>query len=389
MRTVCAVLLLAASSGALLYAQRRPAPAKIVETPKPEPAVAAARWRLQYFYDKAESTLSIFDLKFPSAQRGVALGALNQRGKEKPALLVTNNGGEKWDFVPMEENGLSLFFLDEKHGWLVTDKGLWKTEEAGRTWRKLTSWKGILRVSFLSPTHGFAVGHPKSILETDDGGKHWKKVAEAAQPNSKPEYTTYSVIDFLDGNFGLITGISKPPRRDLPLNPAWMDPDGGKSRLQVPNLMMLLQTVNGGKSWHASTSSMFGTVTRTSLGANRSGLLLLEFFDAFDFASEVHRLDLSGDSNSVVFRRKDRAVTDVAIQSSGTAYLAAIEPPGLIYHSPIPGKLHILRSTGRFDLWEEMQVDYRANGTRAVLASAGPGHVWAATDTGMILKLAE
>jgi hypothetical protein len=34
-----------------------------------------------------------------------------------------------------------------------------------------------------------------------------------------------------------------------------------------------------------------------------------------------------------------------------------------------------------------MQVDYRAVARRVILATAGPDHVWAATDTGMILKL--
>ena len=34
-----------------------------------------------------------------------------------------------------------------------------------------------------------------------------------------------------------------------------------------------------------------------------------------------------------------------------------------------------------------MQVDYRADGRRAVFAAAGPDDIWVATDQGMILKL--
>jgi hypothetical protein len=86
-----------------------------------------------------------------------------------------------------------------------------------------------------------------------------------------------------------------------------------------------------------------------------------------------------------VFREKDRAVTGLLIDQLHTGYLAAIECSSTLHRSPIPGKLHILRSTG-FKRWSEMRVDYRAVAHRATLTAAGP-HVWVATDTGMILKL--
>jgi hypothetical protein len=36
-----------------------------------------------------------------------------------------------------------------------------------------------------------------------------------------------------------------------------------------------------------------------------------------------------------------------------------------------------------------MPVDYRAVATKVIIRSAGDGSLWAATDTGMILKLAQ
>ena len=36
--------------------------------------LAAERWRVQYFYDENKSTLTLADIKFPSARRGVAVG---------------------------------------------------------------------------------------------------------------------------------------------------------------------------------------------------------------------------------------------------------------------------------------------------------------------------
>jgi hypothetical protein len=53
---------------------------------------------------------------------------------------------------------------------------------------------------------------------------------------------------------------------------------------------------------------------------------------------------------------------------------------------PIPGKVKMLTSTD-LSVWTEMPVDYKAVGRSLVLAGPDPEHVWAATDTGMILQM--
>src|SRR5437867_1074638 len=110
-------------------------------------AEETARWRLQYFYDKERSTFVIADLKFPSASRGLAVGAIVDGRGVKPMSALTSDGGAHWSLVPLEEPGQSLFFLNDSLGWMVTSKGLWRTEEAGRSWRKLKMpGPGMLRV---------------------------------------------------------------------------------------------------------------------------------------------------------------------------------------------------------------------------------------------------
>jgi hypothetical protein len=52
----------------------------------------------------------------------------------------------------------------------------------------------------------------------------------------------------------------------------------------------------------------------------------------------------------------------------------------------VPGKVRILSSANLAD-WEEMNVDYRAVAGFVTLAGPDSEHVWAATDTGMILQL--
>jgi hypothetical protein len=147
----------------------------------------------------------------------------------------------------------------------------------------------------------------------------------------------------------------------------------------------MLETKDGGAHWNVAETSMFGQITSVSLAPDGRGLGLVEFFERFDYPSEVYRIEWRTGRTTRVFRRKDRAVTDLLLQPDGPAYLAAIEPPGTLLHSPIPGKLKILKS-GNLDLWEEMPVDYRAIARRATLAAAGP-RMWVATDTGMILQL--
>ena len=74
-------------------------------------------------------------------KRGIASGYILEKGKSKPTVLVTSDGGLQWTLVPVKESGFSLFFLDDSLGWMVTDKGIWQTEEAGRSWHKLVTPK--------------------------------------------------------------------------------------------------------------------------------------------------------------------------------------------------------------------------------------------------------
>jgi hypothetical protein len=116
---------------------------------------------------------------------------------------------------------------------------------------------------------------------------------------------------------------------------------------------------------------------------------LIEFSDAFDWPSEVFLLDWKSGKQKRVYREKDRKVTDLAIAgSAGPVYLGAVEHFGKLQQLPIPRKVKILRSDDG-NHFSEMTVDYRAVARRVFLATAGSGSgdAWAATDTGMILKL--
>lgn len=382
-RRAAVALLLAAAA----FTQQRSAADKRIQlTPEPAPSSGSEKWSVQFLYDKNDSALELVDLKFSSPERGVAAGILIDKGKRKFTALVTRDGGATWDFVPLEDEPVSLFLLDDAHGWLVSRKGLWQTDESGRRWRRLWNHRGLVRVCFTSASRGFAIGAPKAVYETSDGGKTWSKVAAAGALEAKPETTSFQAISFATPSVGMIAGVSRPLHRVDPVEPPWVNPRGLELRRQTPNLVHVLQTADGGRTWRPDTVSIFGWITSLSMASDGRSLALIEFFDLFEVPSEVHSIDWKTGRSTLAFRRLDRSVTDVLVLANGPAWLAAIETAGRLYHTPVPGKLHMLVSD---DLrrWRETDVDYRASGNRAVLATDGRSHVWVATNTGMILKL--
>jgi hypothetical protein len=359
------------------------------------------QWKIQYFYDKLHETLDIEDLAFPSAQRGIAMGTIVDPAK-KPVyiLLVTGDGGESWKQVPVKDRPRSIFFLNETVGWMVTDDAIWSTEESGLSWKKVGEQKKpdkkilpvppgglISRVWFLDAQHGFAAGYQKSAFETQDGGKTWTPIAAAAEPSANPAHAAYTQISFDGPNNGLMVGGSTPPRADDPHLPSWMEPERATKRRQVPTLTLLVETRDGGKTWRSSTAPLFGSVISLHL-TGTSGLAVFSFNESFEWPSEVYRMDLATGKSERVFREKDRRVTDAALYAGPRAFLAAVEPPGRLSTSPIPGKVKMLTSSD-LNEWTEMKVDYKANARAVILAGPDAAHQWAATDTGMILRLVQ
>jgi hypothetical protein len=348
----------------------------------------AERWKIQYFYDRDRENLSLNDLKCPTARRCIATGSIeNDKGSTRPTAVVTSDGGAHWSLVPLREPPLSLFFLNESNGWMVGGKNLWRTIEGGRSWEKVAKLpQGTLRVAFLDEKHGFAVGAKKSVNETTDGGLEWKAVPAAAEPKTRDEYTVYSWIEFVDKANGIITGFSRPPRRDPLGLPDWVNPEKAVERRQWPSVSITLDTHNSGRTWTASTGSFFGQITRVRLSPGGVGLGLISFTDNFDWPAEVFRVDWKTGKSGRVFRDRNRRITDVAVFSEKLGYLAGQEILGKLHQTPVPGRLKMYKSTDLQD-WKEMDVDYRATAAVALLAAADEQNIWVATDTGMILKL--
>src|ERR1039457_193788 len=177
------------------------------------PALCAGKWQVAYFYDKEGSSLVINDLQFPSPARGIAAGYLEEKGGSKPVSVTTDDGGAHWTVSKLKQVPISLFFLNDKLGWMVTPEGIWRTIDAGREWRELPkSPKLLMKVYFVDEARGFAIGAHKLAYQTGDGGKTWEPIAAAEEPHTDPEYTVYNNITFVNGKTGMIDGFSAPPR---------------------------------------------------------------------------------------------------------------------------------------------------------------------------------
>jgi len=334
---------------------------------------------MQYFFDENKEQLHFTAIAFCSAQRGVVTGFVSSPGKLRPAAAVTSNSGNTWTLTHPEETGYAVFFLDETAGWMVTDSGIWFTDECGRSWRRIHKQRGLTDVRFISRERGWAVGANKTAIETDDGGRTWKRVEAAERLDTNAQRTTFHTVEFISPEVGLITGRSSRGR-EYPV-PLWLDPAPAQ-RPERPSLSVTLETRDGGKSWNPSKVSMFGRISRVRLRKDGVGLALVEFDDYFQFPSELFQVKPRADENVRVFRRKDFAITDIRV--GRVSYAAGFQPSGTVFRSPVPGKVRIVSSTNLTN-WVESEVDYRAVATRVVLAGA-EDQMWAATDTGMILK---
>ncbi len=350
--------------------------------------LAAQRWRTQYFYDQDKTALHFVDMQFPSATRGVAVGVIEEQGKRKKSVaIVTSDGGAHWQTVDLPDVPVSLYFLNEGLGWLVTAKGgLWQTTEAGKNWKKLPKPPGeTLRVHFTSENDGWAAGTKKRVFETHDGGKRWTPLGAADEPPGNPDYSTYTFIAFASQQFGIITGYNLPPRHTTQRLPDWLDPENALSRRDTPHLSYSLVTHDAGKTWKADSASLFGEVERIRLAPGGAGLGLIGYSNAFRYPSEAYRIDWRTGKSATVYRDRQFDITDVWLTPGGTAYLAGTKVVGQM-RDIIPAKVQVLESRD-WTTWKQIAVDYRAVANRVILAGSGERDLWMSTDEGMILKL--
>lgn len=383
LRWTSAVACLGLAGAGLLLPQVTPPPREVPTVQHRPP-----RWAMQYFYDENDSELTITDLEFKTAKHGAACGFITSSKRRQGVVLLTRDGGVTWQQVTVSDFPIDIHLVDDSLGFLLTDKGLYRTEERGLEWKKVKGMSGMNAIYFIDGQRGFVAGMKKQVLATEDGGKNWTAVPEAAKPAAKPEITSYNWITFRQDGKGIILGGATPPRPDAMRVPNWADPETAMRHREWPKLSIALDTLDYGKTWHHDAAPVFGRMARLRFapGDSSYALSILRYDYAFQYPSEVHLVNWRTGKSNPAFARKDSFVTDAGFTAAKSAFLASIERPGTMAQSPLPGKLR-MHGSGDCSLWQEMPVDYRAVGTFATLSVVDAGHAWVALDSGMILHL--
>jgi len=346
---------------------------------------ALERWKIQYLYDEPGANFDIRDLACPSAQRCVAAGVITDRKeRQQGEVVVSSDGGRHWSQYDVKEHPVSLFFLNDTLGWMVTDRGLWSTVEGGRSWTKLENRKGILRTHFLDANHGYIAGTASLFAETLDGGKTWtaRQEAHATAPNARA--VNFDSITFLDAH-GIVVGEIDASLAGADAVYPFVASEIDPKRKHI----IILETFDSGKTWMTRSIPFDAGLARLAISKQGFVLSVLVYSDPKGpLASAVFQTTLGQPNSRLIFGERDRAVTDVAIFDDESGLLTAVEPPGNSPQVPIPGKLKILRSRN-LKVWQEMDVDYRALAQEAMISAPDARHIWVATDTGAILGLTD
>ena len=192
--------------------------------------------------------------------------------------------------------------ISEQVCWASGSGGTWlKTEDGGASWQTGTV-AGLDTVDFRS-IHAFdaqtavaaSAGQPAVIYRTEDGGRNWNKVHQEGGE------AFFDAIQFIDAQRGYVLG----------------DPIGGK--------WMILETLDGGRSWHPLAKLPDAVQGEAAFAASSSSLLVDSeglVFATGGTVSRLHRYTFASQSWGV------RELTDMIQGEPSQGVFAATSLPG-------------------------------------------------------------
>ncbi len=243
--------------------------------------VLPAAANLSILQESDPETRDYMSIVFTSEKNGWVVG-VSPFELDYPGFVgYTTNGGRTWNRVEIDIDAqlASLYFLDDKHGWAIGEKGKIVATTNGKDWEIQTSkvdnpLKGIY---FVNKDVGFAVGANDTILSTNTGGRTWK-ILQGGQIGAigDDEATMYNAIQFLDESTGWIAGVHVVPlvsqnsviQKTMDGGQTWEAQDTGTAEDVLTDIFFLddkhgwavgenglvLHTSNGGGKWTPQTS---------------------------------------------------------------------------------------------------------------------------------------
>lgn len=272
---------------------------------------------------KTGSKGDLISVYFTSANTGWVAG-------DDGYLANTNDGGKTWSQkrIETQDSINEIYFRNEDNGYLVAGRKMFKTTDAGRSWKEfrplnnynnLNGTPDFLSVRFIGKKEGFIIGSlfkviggeeritDSLVLKTTDGGETWSRLII-------PYKKEIIHLDFVNDDYG------------------WMVGDGG----------LILATTNAGQNWEVQKSGTTeplynvdfrdknegyavgkkGTILRTENGGKIWEKVVTNFPETF------MRVDFADDKNGwivgykgTILRSSDRGKTWVKQESRTTVNL--------------------------------------------------------------------
>jgi photosystem II stability/assembly factor-like uncharacterized protein len=149
------------------------------------------------------------DVFFINEMKGFAIGG---------ALYKTEDGGINWEKMTGAPGGSDILFLDSLAGFIGASGSIFKTTDGGESWYATQGSTGAGRIFFINETTGWAIRN-NEIYKTTDRGENW-----FVQSNSGWLYTS---IYFIDSLYGWTSQIGGRPFKTT---------DGGLNWIEHTNL---------------------------------------------------------------------------------------------------------------------------------------------------------
>lgn len=154
---------------------------------------AQTQWQLLNPYP---TNNDIFSLSFPSTDRGFMIDGWN--------LFRTDDAGVTWKKLKKHGWVRSVTFMDNDHGWISSGDSLYYTSDGGESWnaRFVTNDACIDNIYWYNDEIGFVYGDIECfIAKTIDGGDTWQTIDFFA--SAIPDYeASVKQVEFIDSENG-------------------------------------------------------------------------------------------------------------------------------------------------------------------------------------------
>ncbi len=131
---------------------------------------------------------------------------------EKAIVSFSRDKGKSWEIKAQlaPDRLMGGAFVDEKHGWVVGERGsVIHTRDGGENWRIQTSKVSVdlQSVFFLDEKVGWAVGSNSTVVHTDSGGRSWDILLGGTPSENVGEgEITFLDVHFFDEKNGVLVG---------------------------------------------------------------------------------------------------------------------------------------------------------------------------------------